>query len=280
MPVELDLQTADGRTVHVYDTGSTGDGDPVVIWHHGTPNTGEPPRPLFDVANELGIRWVSFDRPSYGGSTPHPGRSVASSAADVAVVADALEIDRFAAMGHSGGATHALASGALLADRTVAIACLAALAPRQAEGLDWFEGMIASGAAALRSAMDGREAKMAYETAHGSGYDPEFTPGDLALLAGEWSWLGGVASTASTAGPDGLVDDDIAYVSPWGFRVEDVMVPCVIVHGGKDRIVPAAHGVWLAGRCPSTELRLSPEAGHISILSEAAVALRWLREHF
>ena len=80
---ETDLELGDGRTLHAYDTGADdGDGRLAVFWHHGTPNIGAPPEPLFPTAEELGIRWVSYDRPGYGGSTPSPGRDVASAASD------------------------------------------------------------------------------------------------------------------------------------------------------------------------------------------------------
>src|SRR3954449_8017517 len=107
---ESELETADGRRLHVYDTGA-GDGAArlTVFWHHGTPNLGAPPKPLLPASDRLGIRWVAYDRPGYGASTPLPGRRVASAAADVARVADELGIDRFAVMGHSGGGPHALA---------------------------------------------------------------------------------------------------------------------------------------------------------------------------
>ncbi len=69
--------------------------------------TPRPPVPLFDVAAWLGLRRVSYDRPGYGGCSPHPARDVASAAADAAAVADVLGIGRFAVFGHSGGAPHA-----------------------------------------------------------------------------------------------------------------------------------------------------------------------------
>jgi pimeloyl-ACP methyl ester carboxylesterase len=79
--IEIDFLTADGRSLHAYDVGSTGHTDElVVLWHHGTPNTGAPPEPLFEAARSLGIRWISYDRPGYGGSTPHPGATVAAAA--------------------------------------------------------------------------------------------------------------------------------------------------------------------------------------------------------
>src|SRR3954468_18814680 len=104
MLTEMDLRLEDGRVLHVYDSGPPDAADPLVVfWQHGTPNTGAPPGPLLPVAEELGVRWVAHDRPGYGSSTARPGRDVASAAPDVAAVADALEIDRFAVMGHSGG---------------------------------------------------------------------------------------------------------------------------------------------------------------------------------
>ena len=53
-------------------------------------------------------------------------------------------------------------------------------------------------------------------------------------------------------------------------------VPVLLVHGEKDRIVPAAHSEWLARRVPGAELRLRPKAGHISVLGEGVAAMRWL----
>ena len=248
-----------------------------MVWHHGTPNIGAPPEPLFPARARLGIRWVSYDRPGYGGSSPNPNRDVGSAAADVAAVADALGIERFAVMGHSGGGPHALACGALLPERVLAVVSMAGLAPFGAEGLDWFDGMIDSGVASLRAAAAGRAEKERYE-ASGAEYDPEFTEADLAVLAGEWAWLERVVGPALAAGPGGLIADDLAYVAPWGFDPVEVVAPTLFVHGGRDRIVPCSHSQWLAQQCPEAELRLSADDGHLSILGLAAQALDWLGE--
>jgi hypothetical protein len=60
MVTDLDLEVH-GRPLHVYDTGATARERLVVFWHHGTPNTGAPPEPLFAAATRLGIRWVSYE---------------------------------------------------------------------------------------------------------------------------------------------------------------------------------------------------------------------------
>jgi pimeloyl-ACP methyl ester carboxylesterase len=274
---ETDLDLPDGRTLHVYDTAGDGEDRLAVLWHHGTPNLGAPPEPLLPAAARLGIRWVSYDRPAYGGSTPRPGRDLASAAADAAAIADGLGIGRFAVMGHSGGSNHALASGALLPARVPAVVCVSALAPMHAEGLDWFAGMAPAGAAELAAAARGRAALVDRLTS--TDFDPgQFTPADHAALAGSWSWLGSVAGQALAGGLGGMVDDDLAYVAPWGFDPARVRAPVLLLHGGQDRVAPSAHARWLAGRIPSAELWLRPEDGHISVLAAAEDALGWLKE--
>ena len=138
---ESDLQLSDGRTLHIYDTGTGGVVVPLtVFWHHGTSNTGEPPEPLSAAALRDGTRWVSYDRPGYGGSTPRPGRDLGSAADDASEVADAPGIDNFAVMGHSGGANHALACAARLPE-AAAVLVIAGVAPFEPDGLDWLAGM-------------------------------------------------------------------------------------------------------------------------------------------
>jgi pimeloyl-ACP methyl ester carboxylesterase len=267
---EFDVTTGDGRMLHAYEHG---DGDRVVMWLHGTPNIGTPPAPLFAAAERLGVRFAGYDRPGYGSSTPNPGRDVASGAADIEAVADALGVDRFAVYGHSGGGPHALAGAALLPGRVSAAVSISGIAPFDAPGLDWFAGMGPAGAASLRAAAAGRAAKEAYEA---TGSDPDFLPADWATLEGEWGWFGSVVTPALANGPAPLIDDDLAYVAPWGFDPAAIAVPTLLIHGGGDRMIPSTHSVWLSGRIAGAEVRVIPEAGHLSVLPPTAVdALEW-----
>ncbi|MGH3481753.1 MAG: alpha/beta fold hydrolase [Nocardioidaceae bacterium] len=272
---ETDVDSTDGSRLHVYDSG--GDDRLAVVWHHGTPNIGAPPVPLFETADTLGIRWASYDRPGYGGSTPRPGRDLASAAEDVTGVVDALDIDRFAVMGHSGGGPNALSCGALLPDRVLAVVSVSGLAPYSANGLDWFADMAPGGQASLRAALDGRAAKERHE-ATATDDDPGFIAADEQALTGDWSWFLDVVRPALAQGPGGLIDDDLAAVGPWGFDPGQITVPVVILHGGRDRVVPSPHGEWLVRHCRSAELWLRPDAGHISVLGAGPDALRWLRQ--
>jgi pimeloyl-ACP methyl ester carboxylesterase len=195
-----------------------------------------------------------------------------------ASIADTLGIDRFAVMGASGGAPHALACAAVLPGRVLATVCMSAPAPFGAEGLEWFVGMAPSGAAECRAAAAGREALQAYFAS--AEFDPQvFTPADHAAAIGPWSWLGTVAAKALATDQGGMVDDDLAYVTHWGCDPRQVDAPVLFVHGAQDRVVPSSHARWLAQRCRTAELWLHPDDGHVSILNSSVIALDWLREN-
>ena len=279
MVSEIDLTLGDGQRLHVYDTSRPADAEAglTIVWHHGTPNIGTPPAPLFEVSRRLGIRWVSYDRPGYGGSSPVPDRAVGTAATYTRDVTDRLGIERFAVMGHSGGGPHALACAALLPDRVLAAVSVSGPAPYGADGLDWYAGMAASSEGTLRAAAAGRVTKEAYEAvAHDEPIG--FVAADWTSLEGEWGWFESVVKPALAAGPGPVVDDDLALVAPWGCDPADIRAPVLLVHGELDRVIPSTHGVWLAHRCRSAELRLQAEDGHVSVMRSAPDALAWLRE--
>src|ERR1700683_2380921 len=136
------VHAADGRRLSTQMYGDP-DGKPVFLLH-GTPGSRLGPHPRPAVLHRLGIQLISFDRPGYGESDRLEGRRVADAAADVQAIADAYGLRKFAIVGRSGGGPHALACAALLPERTTRAAVLVGLAPRGADGLDWFDGMARS----------------------------------------------------------------------------------------------------------------------------------------
>lgn len=275
---ESAVDATDGRVLHAYDVGPTERPEELaVMWHGGTPNTGAPPEPLFQVAHSLGIRWIGYDRPSYGGSGPHPGATVASAAGDALRIADYLGIGRFAVLGHSGGGPRALACAALLPGRVIAAVSISSPAPWQADGLDFFAGMSEGPVRELRAAARGR-AELE-DVLAANEFDPEsFTAADYAALDGSWSWFNRVVQAATVNGPDGMIEDDLGAMAPWGFDPAQITVPVLIMHGTGDRMVPSSHAEWLAAHCPVAELRLLQGEGHISVLKSAPEALAWMRD--
>ena len=268
---ELDIQLRDGRTVHVYDTGT--DASLTVIWHHGTPQIGAPPDPF--LTDWSGLRWVGYDRPAYGGSTRQPGRTIASAAGDVAAIADALGIDRFAVVGHSGGSPHALACAALLSDRVVRGVCMAGLAPFEADGLDWFAGMADAGAGELRAAVDGEDA-LAALLASTEFDETQFTPTDHAALGGR---LGvprpiGAAGDARWSGRHDRRRSGLRAALGLRSRAGAGARAVRARRRRPDRA--AAHSRWLADHGQATELWMRPGDGHLAVLDCYTDALAWL----
>jgi pimeloyl-ACP methyl ester carboxylesterase len=130
----------------------------------------------------------------------------------------------------------------------------------------------------LRAAAAGRAALEAHFAS--AGFDPEmFTPADHAALSGAWSWLAGVAGQGLESDQGGMVDDDLAYVTPWGCDPGQASGPILFVHGAQDRVVPSSHSRWLAAHRRSAELWLLPDEGHVSVLSSGVAVLDWLRDH-
>ena len=274
-PRVRDVETTDGRVLRVHDSGGAAAEAFTVIWHHGSPQSGELLEPLLLAARERSIRLIGYGRPSYGGSTPRPGRTVASAASDVEEIADALRLTSFTVMGASGGGPHALACAALLPDRVNATVCLAGIAPYTTD-FDWFDGMVAPGG--LHAALEGRGARELF--AQTDEFDENsFIPADYAALSGAWSSLGADAGRAGDEWPDGLIDDDVAFTMPWGFELAAIESPVLLVQGDLDRVVPESHARWQLAQLPDGELWRRPNDGHVSVLRACAVAMDWLRAH-
>ena len=271
----MHITLTDGRTLDVHDSTNGLHAPLTVVWHHGSPQTGAALEPHLRAAALRGIRWISYARPSYGDSTAQPGRTVTTAAADVEQLINAMDIDQIAVMGASGGGPHALACAAVLDDRVWAVATFASLAPLTTD-FDWFAGM-AGGGPSLRAAQHGNDARVLFEQT--SDFDEDsFNSRDYAALESEWTSLNADAGAATAAGPEGLIADDLAFVTPWGADLSGVRIPVLLAHGGDDRIVPPSHSRWLLERLPDAELWTRTRDGHVSILNASILAMDWLRQ--
>ncbi|WP_309484631.1 alpha/beta fold hydrolase [Streptomyces himalayensis] len=281
------VRTGDGRNLRVEWTGDP-HGRPVFLLH-GMPGSRVGPRPRGMVLYQRRTRLISYDRPGYGGSDRQPGRRVCDVARDVVAVADALGVDRFAVVGRSAGAPHALACAALLPERVTRAAALGGLAPVDAEGLDWFVGMARSNIDDFRTAAADPEgfAQRIIPRSEAIRADPAqliealrdaLTDDDLRILsdAGLRSMLLRTYAEAVRRSPYGWIDDALALCQPWGFDPADIRVPVLLWHGRRDVFSPASHSAWLAARMPSAQAVLEPAAAHFAALRALPTVLRWL----
>ena len=284
------LTLPDGRSLEYIEAGA--DGGPVLVAHHGTPGSARFHRGEIEGAERAGARLVAYSRPGYAGSSPHPGRSVADAAADVAALMDGLGAERFATYGVSGGGPHALACAAVLPERCAAAATVAGVGPADAPDLDFMAGMGAGNIEEFGIAMQGREPLAAFLRGEAEGL-AAVTPEQLSEAAG--AHLSDVAAGALTGelaehmhatitgglapGIDGWLDDDLAFVQPWGFDVAAITVPVAVWQGEQDLMVPGAHGRWLAGHVGGAEAHLPEQEGHLTLFANRIGEIQgWLAE--
>lgn len=94
------------------------------------------------------------------------------------------------------------------------------------------------------------------------------SPADAAVVTGELArHLAFSTQEGLAPGSQGWWDDVCARVSPWGFELDDISVPVLLVHGDQDRFVPFSHGQWLAAHIPGVEARLLAGDGHLTLLA-------------
>ena len=289
MPLHHEVTTPDGRTLAVAEHGVP-DG-PVVLGHHGTPGSKTLDRSEREAADALGLRLLSYDRPGYGGSSPRTGRSVADVTEDVVAILDALGVARFATYGGSGGGPHALACGALLGDRCAAVATIAGVAPTDAPHREWLAGMGEGTHAEVAAAREGRDRLVAYCRADAAeiasvgpeelvdAMRPHLSAVDAAVLTGELAQhVLASMSEALAPGVEGWVDDDYAFLAPWGFDPGAVRVPVRVWQGEEDLMVPPSHGHWLLRHVAGADGEVLPGEGHLTFRPRMGEILGWLRE--
>ena len=285
------VSAADGRTLEVREAGTPE--RPVLLSQHGTPGSAGLYRSEVEGAERLGLRLLAYSRPGYGGSSPHPGRSVADAAADVAAILDALGVERFATYGWSGGGPHALACAVLLPERFRAAALVAGVAPYGVDGLDWVAGMGQDNVEEFGAAMQGEQPLRDFLEQARDGILAA-TPGTLAdklasvlppvdvaaLSAGFADHVHRSMSEGLAPGTDGWLDDDLAFVTGWELDLAALRVPVLVVAGGQDLMVPPAHGRWLAQHVPGAQAWVRDDEGHLSLLADIGRVHAWLLEHW
>jgi pimeloyl-ACP methyl ester carboxylesterase len=203
---------------------------------------------------------------------------VASAADDVAAIAKTFGLNRLLIWGISGGGPHALACAALLPDLVAAGAVLASLAPYPAEGLDFFAGMGEDNVADFKAALKGGETHRQAVEACASrllGADLEtlvlalqslLCPVDASVLTTDFAaFLLRAVREGIGESRDGMMDDETAHLTPWGFELGDIRIPVLLMHGEQDQFVPVSHSKWLAGRIPTVESRFLSEDGHLTL---------------
>jgi pimeloyl-ACP methyl ester carboxylesterase len=269
------VRLADGRRLAYREYGASG-GQPL-FYFHGWPGSRLDFAPNDDAAAAAGVRVIAVDRPGIGGSDPLPGRSVLDWPADVAALADALAIERFAVLGFSFGGPFARACAYAMPERVSLAVLVSAVGPLKdpAAGARLLPRPLRVGLVVARHWptlalpfvwLNAREARPGQHS-----QDADTTAVVPAVLGEAAASAAMSASTVECFRPGlhGALDDLAAVARGEGFRIEDIAIDVQIWQGELDQGVPPAIGRSQERRIPRASARYVEDGGHMILISHA-----------
>ncbi|MBO6576819.1 MAG: alpha/beta hydrolase [Rhodothermales bacterium] len=284
------MTLSDGRAL-AYQTLGDPAGDPLFFFH-GTPGSRLGFSQEDRIAQMPGICLVLPDRPGYGLSDPHPGRTLLDWAEDVRELADHLGYTSFLVGGESGGGPHALACAYRLADRVTKAVILSSPCPANLPGATsgaklgsrlglWLDRvapglakrLVESYAASFKRNPDGFINMLSRRMA-----EP-----DRAMLADgavRAAIKRDLAEAYRQGGQANAQDGRLAMANhDWGFSLREIPVPVFSWHGREDTLVSVHMAAHLALEIPCCRARIVDGLGHLlaarpSIVEQIETALR------
>lgn len=259
---------------------------PSVFHFHGSPGSHHEATAVYDSAVNQGValRIVAVTRPGFGGSTYYPNHTLLSFAEDVLSLADALEIEKFAVMGVSGGGPYALACAHVIpAPRLVVAVVVSSMYPpelgtngmlavnRLFLGLaPWMPGL-------LGKVVDWHVGNLARDTNPAryrrfllDSFDASRPPEDRATAHGVKAQRFMEALVQSTRegffqGSRAFADEFALFGTYWGFQLQEVRAKTVVWHGAKDANVPLGIAEAAAAAIPGVRLIIAEDEAFISL---------------
>jgi pimeloyl-ACP methyl ester carboxylesterase len=244
---EATMTLSDGRVLSYAEHGDP-DGDPI-IYNHPLPgahnfNLEEP------ALRAAGGRSFTLERPGIGLSTRAPGRTRAVWPADVAELADALGLERFAVVGVSAGGPYALSLANAFPERVTRVGLVCTVGPilDHPEFDDNFDHPLKALLPVARQdpgAVDGLLRQVLTPLGERFRADPDAFfeewlqgwPADQQVLYRKYRsrWMRGIEATHQDT--DGYADDILAGLR-WTFDPAEIRVPVRSWHGTDDRAAP------------------------------------------
>jgi pimeloyl-ACP methyl ester carboxylesterase len=227
-----------------------------------------------DLLADVGVRWVAFDRPGYGGSTP-TAFSVGSVAKMALQVADQYGLEQFRASGWSGGGPFALGTAAIARERVEAVGIIAGPAPFQlvpgaldalSDGDRAAERLLPGDpVAACAGFVEGFDMAEALEssTALYEDFEPLLSDSDRRLWNPYSEHLLADMREAMRQGVEGCGWDNVAWIGAWDIDPTTVDCPVLLWYGTEDRMAEPMHGQWFEENLPDARLTIREREGHL-----------------
>jgi pimeloyl-ACP methyl ester carboxylesterase len=267
----------DGRTLGFAEYGDP-NGKPVFHFNGSGGSRLEHPVDK-SILIELGIRYISTDRPGHGISTPQPKRELLDWPDDISSLADHLRIERFYVLGWSAGGPHALACAHNLPDRVISGALVSGLAPPDRPKP--FQGY--SGGLKLLMLIGRNFPNLVYVFRRMAAKSINKASGDIGdkflkslpkvdqkpfeNIKVKEMFIADIIEGYKQGG-DGPARDDIIINFPWKFDIKNIQTRFDIWQGDKDKNVPLNQGQYQANLLPNSSFHIVRDKGHMLLLDE------------
>jgi pimeloyl-ACP methyl ester carboxylesterase len=275
MTSDRTFRLADGRRLGHRVYGDP-DGQPV-FYFHGFPGSRIEARLADRIAARRHIRLIALDRPGFGLSEFKPHRTILQWPDDVIQLADSLRIERFAAVGVSGGGPYAAACALKIPQRLSAVSIVCGLGPlgtpSGTDGMVWrnyLTFVVGRRLPWLASIFFSRMARRVRRNPEGmlGGIIGALPDPDKAVFANPEvrAALKDNVVEAFRAGSRGAACELLLLTRPWGFALKDISVPVKLWHGEADVSVPPSMGRYQARTIPNCRAVFHPGEGHFSLV--------------
>jgi non-heme chloroperoxidase len=237
------VTAADGTRIFCKDWGAK-DAQPVVF-SHGWPLCSDAWDGQMLFMLQQGFRVVAHDRRGHGRSDqPSQGNDMDTYADDLAAVMEALDLRNAIMVGHStGGGEVAHYIGRHGSDRVAKVVLLSAVPPIMVSTPQWPGGLDISVFDGIRKGVSGNRSNFYLDLAL-----PFFGMNRDGVAINE-----GLRHTFWNQGMMGSVIGHYACIREFSevdytADLEKIDVPTLVIHGGDDQIVPAAHAGMLTAK--------------------------------
>ncbi len=249
-----------------------------LLYFHGWPGSRLEGQLADSVAREFNTRIIAIDRPGMGMSDFQPGRAMLDWTTDVEQLANALELERFAVVGISGGGPYALACALKLPARITVVAVVCGAGPPEAFDTavplpslhrkvfylcckaPWFIQVLFQ--------------LTAWQLRHNIGWylskiSQSLSAADkLALSRAEVkSTIAESVQESIRNGTRGIIWEGKLYTRPWEFRLQDISKQVYLWHGERDLIIPPSVAYFQAKNLPNCIAKFYPDEGHFSLVT-------------
>jgi pimeloyl-ACP methyl ester carboxylesterase len=273
--IDQQIQLRDGRRLGYAEYGASA-GKPVFFFH-GLPGSRLFRHPDDSLARSAGVRILAPDRPGMGLSDYKPGYTLLDWPDDVADLADALGIERFAVVGFSGGGPYVAACAFKLPHCLTAAGIISGIGPLDAPGA--LEGMLSSNRVGYRVGRwmpwfwwrlifrlyYGGVRRRPERLARMSKEEPRADHAAFARPGVREMFIRNFAE-AFRQSTEGAARDGWLLSRPWGFGLEEIETPVFLWQGEEDVVVTPAMARHMEAKIPGCRATFLPGEGHLLFL--------------